>query len=530
MKDYFAEALKTSIQLIKIPSEKGRASSGKPFGNDVYQCLELTLNKAKELGFDAHNLEGYVGYCDVGKGDMFGILGHLDVVPLGKGWTYNQGEIVDDVLYGRGSVDDKTPTILCLYATKQLIDEGYTPKRTIRFIFGCNEESGWACIDKYRELEEMPREGFSPDADFPVITREKGITHFYARTENNIPELISLHGGEAVNMVAPSAVMELRFKDGNKQARCFESAVERGLTVTQSKGVLTISASGRAAHGSKPELGDNAITKLLSLLSEQFGGNVSELFELFGAIDGSGVGLNISDEPSGALTMNIGVARLNNELIQLEIDVRYPVTYKREFIYHRMDTSLKNCSVLMKSDQPPLFVSNDCELVTELLGAYNEVTGEEAKPISIGGGTYARALPVGVAFGPEFSDGDYHIHDVDEHISIADLKKAYEIYYEAIKRLCFTGVPKRKKASVVEKPAVEIPVVEVEEEPKTEVEDDTEFVEIVAADADMETAPEQTSETEEESFFDDEVVAELQAAEEQEESPIEDIVTELEEG
>ena len=74
----------------------------------------------------------------------------------------------------------------------------------------------------------------------------------------------------------------------------------------------------------------------------------------------------------------------------------------------------------------------------KLLAAYNEVTGENLSPITIGGGTYARALKCGVAFGPLFPGMESTIHQKDERVSIEDFRKMYEIYYHAIKKLLFT--------------------------------------------------------------------------------------------
>ena len=85
----------------------------------------------------------------------------------------------------------------------------------------------------------------------------------------------------------------------------------------------------------------------------------------------------------------------------------------------------------------PLYVAKDDPLITALLGAYNDVTGTIGEAITIGGGTYARVLPKGVAFGPVFPGGESRVHGDDERILLKDFAKTIEIYKEAIKRLCF---------------------------------------------------------------------------------------------
>ena len=85
----------------------------------------------------------------------------------------------------------------------------------------------------------------------------------------------------------------------------------------------------------------------------------------------------------------------------------------------------------------PLYVAKDDPLIIALLGAYNDITGTKGEAITIGGGTYARVLPKGVAFGPVFPNGESRVHGDDERISLKDFAKTIEIFKEAIKRLCF---------------------------------------------------------------------------------------------
>ena len=55
---------------------------------------------------------------------------------------------------------------------KVIKDIGKINKR-VRLILGLNEEKSWKCINYYKEHEEIPSLGFSPDADFPCIYAEK---------------------------------------------------------------------------------------------------------------------------------------------------------------------------------------------------------------------------------------------------------------------------------------------------------------------------------------------------------------------
>ena len=228
-----------------------------PFGKGAYDCLEYFLKLAASYGFETKNYDGYAGEVIYGEGEEFAVLAHLDVVPAGGGWTHDPfgGEIdtVNKKIWGRGAMDDKGPAIITLLAMKELKDNGFVPKKKIKLIVGCNEESGWACIDYYKAHGSLPDTGFSPDADFPVIYAEKGILQL----ELNFAPFVdfsSLRGGERANMVCDYCEVTCR-KDDKKLEKY-------GLEFKDGKAV----SRGKSAHGSTPEMGVNAIKPVLLYL------------------------------------------------------------------------------------------------------------------------------------------------------------------------------------------------------------------------------------------------------------------------
>ena len=64
---------------------------------------------------------------------------------------------------------------------------------------------------------------------------------------------------------------------------------------------------------------------------------------------------------------------------------------------------------------------------------YNRVTGKNEQPIAIGGGTYARALKCGCAFGPEVCGEEDTIHQANEYVTFDRIRLMSEVYYEALK-------------------------------------------------------------------------------------------------
>ncbi len=419
-------------KLISFHSAEGTPEDGAPFGKGVRECLDYALSVLEENGFRTKNGNGYYGYGDVGEGELFGVLCHLDVVPEGDGWHYDPygAEEVDGRVYGRGALDDKGPFAACFYAAVRLLEEGYKPTKKLRFILGCDEESGWKCMDSYCTNEEMPKSGFSPDGDFPVINCEKGIV--YHTIKFALPKgVVEFKAGERANMVPNYA--EVIFEN---TAEIKDKLISCGTEFTEDGKYIKVSADGVSAHGSHPEAGDNAIIKLLKKIACA-DGKFAELAEKFDAFDGSHAGIKLYDEVSGGLTLNLGCARTENGEIVFELDIRHPISYKKDDITAVLKKELPDMTVEQGFFHLPLYVAKDNELVKSLLSAYNEVTGQNAEPVSIGGGTYARVLPLGVAFGPCFPDGNSGMHCADEYMEISDFEKMSEIYYLAFKKLCF---------------------------------------------------------------------------------------------
>lgn len=420
--------LNSLLGCLSFLSVQGEPAPDAPFGSEVKKALDFTLDLASSMGFRTENLDGYCGIADIGNGPVFGILGHLDVVPVGKGWTANpRGEIKDGVIYGRGVMDDKGPVLCCLYAVKRLIDEGFVPKRKIRFILGCNEESGWACIDRYNRTEVMPDTGFSPDANFPVINGEKGILHFNMSAET--VEGITVKGGERANIVPNECFASLPYT-----AELCSALEGRDLELRIAENRLLVFVKGVSSHAAHPEQGENAIIKLLSALPFS---PIKEFASRLSASDGSAAGIALEDDKSGKLTVNTGVINIENGKFSADMDIRYPVSYDADYVLELVAKNFPEFTLRTDQIQKPLFIDENDDLIRELCDAYACVTGSEAKPVTIGGGTYARALKKGCAFGPELPGRPSTIHMPDECVSVGDLKLIYDIYYEAVKRLCF---------------------------------------------------------------------------------------------
>ena len=180
------EIVKETCNLINIESvSEETGNPDMPFGAGCKKVLDYTLELAQRLGFRTKNIDNYCGYIEFGEGEkLVGIIGHLDVVPSGDGWETPpfEANIRDKKIFGRGAIDDKGPVISALYAMKAIKDNLKVNSR-VRLILGLNEEKDWKCINHYKEKEEFPTIGFSPDAEFPCIYAEKGIATIYIKED-----------------------------------------------------------------------------------------------------------------------------------------------------------------------------------------------------------------------------------------------------------------------------------------------------------------------------------------------------------
>ncbi len=453
------DLLKDTQRFLQIKSVlTSNGTDEAPFGDGIKQALEFAIEKCKSFGMDTKNLDGYAGHAEIGQGkELIGILCHVDVVPEGDGWTTPPyaADIRDGKIFARGAIDDKGPTMGAIYAVKILKELDLKLNKRVRIIFGTDEESSWRGMTHYFNHEEMPSFGFAPDADFPIIISEKGIVNLsISKKSSNLDRgtnkaiVESFKAGNRVNMVPDFAMAKLSADKGlleniNDAFTSFLSQYDQGGEAELEGNSLTLKLHGISVHGMEPFKGKNAGLELNHfLLSLTRFLHIEDWMEwvdkyLYHDFYGEKLGVKYQDEASGDLTINAGVLHFSDDEMTLKLNIRYPVTTP----YDHMMEGLKNEAATIGLDihdinnSKPHHVDKDHFLVRTLKNVYEEQTGEEATLLSIGGGTYARALETGVAFGPLFPGKLETAHQKDEHIDIEDLLKATAIYVQAIYEL-----------------------------------------------------------------------------------------------
>jgi succinyl-diaminopimelate desuccinylase len=449
------DIIKSTTEVVKIKSLEGEPKEGMPFGEGPYTAMQKALEIAKGLGFKTVNLDGYVGYAEYGEGEEYvTALGHMDVVPEGEGWMYPPyaAEIHDGKIYGRGTSDDKGPIIAALYGLKAIKDLGLPVSKRIRIIFGTNEETGSKELEYYLEKEKAPVAGFTPDADYPIINGEKGMTSFsivkdFNNKANGDVIIKEIKGGQAPNIVPDycNAVLSAKNKDEIvKAVSAFAKDSGYELSAEADENNVIIKSKGEASHGAVPELGKNAIMQLFAFLGTlNLGSNdVSQFVEFMNKYigmeaHGESFGCCLEDEVSGKLSFNLGMIDMNEDKSVVVLNLRYPVTKKLEDMMNPFNKRIEEVGIRIENfvHQEPLYFAPEHPLIKSLQKVYTEQTGNEAKLVSIGGGTYAKEMPNIVAFGPMFPGDPDCIHKPNEYIEINKLILNAKIYAHALYEL-----------------------------------------------------------------------------------------------
>lgn len=431
------EAISALQRLVKVPSYLQDEVPGAPFGQDVLDALKECLALFKEEGFSTFiDPDGYYGYAEIGEGkETFGILCHMDVVPAGDLTLWNtpafEGTVKDGAIYGRGVQDDKGPSVAALFAIKALKDSGATFNKKIRFIFGTDEENLWRCMEQYHKKEKGVDMGIAPDANFPVIYAEKGLLQVYLTGEGSSE--FTLSGGSALNVVSDTATYR-----GNKADEIAKELTKLNYEYTQNGEEIVV--KGKAIHSKDAPEGINANTRLAEAMVPFYNHQGLNLLGKVIKQDANGVSLlgNIEDEASGKLSFNAASVSIDEKETKIGIDMRMPVTIEKDFLVAKLTEAAKEFNLTYTEHDflDSLYVPVDSELVTTLLSAYRDITGDMREPQISGGATYARTMTNCVAFGAMFENTKDTMHQANEVWQLDEMEKTMEIYAEAIYRLC----------------------------------------------------------------------------------------------
>lgn len=440
-------------QMVSHPSavDMERATPEDPYGPEAHASLKCALAIAERLGLEAHDCEGHVGYADLpGREERYvASIAHADVVPAGPGWEADPFvmRVRDGYLLGRGVLDDKGPLVLSLWTAHFFAERakatGEPPRYTLRAIVGSDEEVGSSDCDYYLAHFPQPAFLYTPDAEFPVCFGEKGrYAATIASADLSGGAVVEMSGGTAANAVPGLASAVVR-ADAGALPTARDVEVE-----PLEDGLVRLTARGKGGHASLPQGTVNAIGLLVAYLVDA--GVLSEkeqrffgfLSLVFSSTDGSTLGIGDTDEAFGAPTCIGGTIRMEGGRLLQTIDSRCTTALTGEEIHRRVsELAAKHGAEVVEHEYTvPYLTDPESAPVRALIDCYNEVTGRDTKPFTIGGGTYARKFAHAVSFGPEEpgeKDPEWVgiMHGPEEGVSEELLRRSLKIYILATDRL-----------------------------------------------------------------------------------------------
>lgn len=218
------EAVALVQDLVRIPTVNPPGDGYAAFADRIdttyrrfgYETTQIVAHDHPDHSARHPRINVWARRAGVAPGPCLHFNGHLDVVPAGQGWTRDPfgAELVDGVLYGRGTCDMKAGLVASIFAVEALAREGLSWHGAVEQSATVDEESG----------------GFAGVA----LLSERGFFHPTKQQHVIITEPLN-----------PDRVCL-----GHRGAFWFD-----------------VIAEGRTAHGSMPFLGDNAIDRMVGFLA-----------------------------------------------------------------------------------------------------------------------------------------------------------------------------------------------------------------------------------------------------------------------
>lgn len=446
----------------------------------------LVEGMAKDFGLQYRNVDNRIfevklpANTAAPKGE-FGILTHADVVPVvADEWVLDDGTRLDpfkltrvgNLLYGRGSIDDKGSIAAALYAMKAVRESGLPLGRGIRLMIETTEETGGDAMKYYRAKTPLPDYNIVLDSKYPAVVAEKGsgaLKVFFPvePTDANATAIVAMAGAAAANAVPQTATAKLRGGDLAAVAEKLEAAKGPFVQAYERQGGkfsidvarngngngegIDIKVTGVSAHGSRPEEGVNPLPRLalflrnagVPLANNHYAKAIKYLGDLYGTgYLGEKMGLGYRDAFMGPLTLSPNLIREKDGKLEVTANVRMPRGSTPQDLKKAVAARIEAWAT---ANQARLEISHDQgdwmardpsgAWLATLLNIFGDTTGLEAKPVPTAGSTTAKLMPNAINFGPAMPGKKYTAHNAKEYKEVPDLEADLQMFTEMLVRI-----------------------------------------------------------------------------------------------
>ncbi|MGX7092950.1 M20/M25/M40 family metallo-hydrolase [Hutsoniella sourekii] len=410
-----------------------------PYGMAIHDCLRWLETFAKQRGLATQWGDGY--YLTVSlpanaktnsKKRIDGV-GHIDVVSVDNQWHYPPfgAQIDQGKIYARGSQDMKTQVWLMLVSLIFIKDLPVSRFNDLQVVIGTDEERTMQDMVYYVEQEGLPDFMFTPDSSFPICLGEFGDATFTVKGcyHSSMIEFMSTSNSE--NIVCDHVEIGLT-PEGYQRVKSIMPDLDHHF---QLKDHLLI-VSGKAAHSSKVDLGDNALTRSFAFLTNHLDQTWAEpYYQALADPHGTGLGLEPYYSPMGAVCLNPSQIQLSADYFELVIDIRYPDPLTREELQERLESHLQPENISCHFDMPVTQVSLENDYVQALLEVcQRNLPNLKRQPFYSAGLTYCKVFQErGVAFGTHFDESGMAnlAHQRDEYMTLDLISLLGQILTEA---------------------------------------------------------------------------------------------------
>ncbi len=435
------------IKLVEIPSIQSEPKEGAPFGEACAKALSAAAELFAKKGFETKIYDGGYALASCGNGDRtIGLFSHSDVVPVGEDWVYTEpfSPIVkNNTLIGRGAEDNKSGIMASLCVMLMTREPDFPVRCRLQAFIGSNEETGMADIKAFVKEQPMPEVSFVPDAGFPCSIGEKGIFHYWATAKDKLNDILDFSGGLAFNVILDFVTVKIAYNTKLEQELLDKIADNEAYKLTKEEEKLVLTVKGVSQHASTPGGSVNAAYLAASVLEQCENLNtldrtyMAAVAKLTKSGFGEGIDLVHEDSKFGKLTMANGMVKVENGYLKISFDTRYGSEISGDEVEARTIDEMDKLGfdVEISKNSPGFYIPEESPVAQMLKNVYNEITGKSAKPILMGGGTYARHLKnafsvgteEGCPNGLEMPAGHGGAHQCDEKIDIDGFFEAVRI-------------------------------------------------------------------------------------------------------